>query len=425
MQKVLRNAGVFALCILGACILIYIIGFVVDVATQPALTKEGTRALAELKTYQKTVDNNAWDYYAVVIQEMKNKPLSSEVGRYLNQEIDLKDKIKQELISYPDIFELIKQGNAQPECWIPIQYEAGAFAELPEYHYLIQAARLLGAQTVAALETGDMPTVLDKTVHGLQFTRHVLHGSPALMNYIISLVMLGINLHTLELSLSSGGYNTRQLEQLQSVLEPYELDMPSLLTAFRLEQTSMKVTMMNIPLHEAITQDADVMQGNLFHKFSERLVFWRYFFSPRLAILKAMKKGDEMLTAAAQSSRDKRGIDEDLAVLESLDKSDPDSYGKVNIAFAFYMPQYRGMFTKKLTSQARIRMLLCAVLLQKHARTFGNFPVTLDPFDSGITQDPFTKKMWEYSSTQKEAELKSPGYDQEYGTDDDLLVTLR
>ena len=130
MKKAFRIIGTFALCIIGACMIIFLLGWIVDINAQGKLKKEGDKALTLLQQYQTQPEANAWDYYRLVIEDMKTRELSYEVTQYINQEIEYSDKINEELTAYPDVIELVKRGNAQPECWIPIPYEQGAAADI-------------------------------------------------------------------------------------------------------------------------------------------------------------------------------------------------------------------------------------------------------------------------------------------------------
>jgi len=248
MKKLLRIIGTFALCIVGACLIIFLLGWIVDIQAHGKLKKEGEKALLFLQKYQIEPGDNAWDYYSLVIEDMKARELSYEVTQYLNQEIEYSEKIDDELNAYPDVIELIKQGNTQPVCWIPIQYEEGATAEIPQYLYLSAAAKLIGAHALAALEKGRTDRTLDMNMLGLKYAQHIVHGSPILINYMVSLVILGVQLNTIEIALTNDAYDTDHLERLYSSLETYEYDMPSLLTSLELEQASMTVTVSRVPL---------------------------------------------------------------------------------------------------------------------------------------------------------------------------------
>jgi hypothetical protein len=424
MGKILRSIGIFALCVVCACVLIYTIGMIVDLASSPALKKEGELALEELQGLQKKVENNAWDYYTLIIQEMKARGQSDNVSRYFNQEIELTRDIRKELDSYTAIVELIRQANAMPSCWIPVNYEEGIFAQLPEYQYLVHAAKILGAQTLAALESGDTKIALDKTTLGFGYTKQIMHGSPILMNYMISDVMLGINLHVLEVALSSGVYDETQLTQLQHTLTSYEYDMPSLITAFELENAGMKISMMQIPINTPLFEPVEVIQGNVFGKFVERLAFWRYFFSPHQAMLKAIRKTDDILLTAKQKTQNLQGVEKELAILRSLKESDFEGYGKQNIVFALYRPPFKRAIAQKVRNQARVRLMLCAIDLRIHQHKYGNWPQKIDAFDQYIITDPFTEASWDYQHVQEKVELKSPGFDKEFGTGDDISICL-
>lgn len=426
MKKIFRILGTVALCIIGACVIIFLLGWIVDINAQGQLKKQGAKALLFLKQYQIEPEDNAWDYYSLAIKDMKARELSYEVTQYINQEIEYSTKIEQELNAYPDVIQLIRQGNQQPNCWIPIKYEEGAAAQIPEYMQLSATGKMVGAQALAALEQGDTRTMLDRNLLGLNFAKYIVHGSPILINYMVSLVILGVQLHTIEIALMNNAYDTDQLEHLLLSLETYEKDLPSLLTSLKLEQASMTVTVSRLPLGNPVYTNIGVLEGNVLQTFAERLISWRYVFSIRNAMLHAISFTDTMFADAQQSMTGKYGVDQDLAVLKGLEKSDPDGYAKKNLFFALYMPNFRGMFARKLKAQARVRLILCGVLVRMHEHQYGNFPEILDGFDPEITRDPFTNESWEYIINKNEISLQSPGFDQDYDTDDDLeLILLR
>jgi hypothetical protein len=312
----------------------------------------------------------------------------------------------------------------QPNCWIPIDYEEGALAKLPEYIHLSSAAKLISGQALAALEQNALDRALDRHIIGLLFAKRILNGSPILINYMVSLVMIGVQLRTLEIALANDAYETDHLESLEAILAPYEEDMPSLLTSLELEQASMTLTVACWPVGNPLFTNIGVIQSNVLENFAERLVCWKFVFSPRNSMLQAIRFSNAMFSAAHASAAGKKNIDEDLAVLAALEKSDPDDYARKNISFALYMPNFQGMFARKLKQQARVRMVLCAVLLRIHEHRYGNFPEILDAFDPSTTRDPFTNETWEYIIQENEITLQSPGMDREYGTDDDLELIL-
>jgi len=424
MEKVFRWIGAFALCIIGACIIIFLLGWIVDLGAQRQIKKEGEKALLILHKHMNQLATNAWDYYEHVIEDMKSPQFNIAVTQYLNQEIEFTPDVENEIQAYPDVVEFVRQGNALPHCWIPINYEDGAMAEIPEYIHLSNAAKLISAQALAALEQGNPDQALDRHILGLLFAKKIFHASPILINYMVSLVMLGVQLHTIEIGLANDAYDTDHLESLTTILESYENDMPSLLPSLELEQASMTVTVSRCPMGNPVFTYIGILESNIFRVFAERLICWRYVFSPRNSMLKAIQYTNAMIAAARENSTGKKGVNQDLAVLASLEQSKPDDYAKKNVSFALYMPNFRGMFKRKLKQQARVRLILCAVLLRIHEHRFGNFPDILDALDPTTTRDPFTNETWEYIKNSNEITLQSPGFDQEYNTDDDLELIL-
>lgn len=424
MKKAFGTIGVFALCIIGACIIIFVVGWIVDLGAQQQIKKESEKALTLIKKYINEPEHNAWDYYKYVIEDMKSKKFDFAVTRYIEQEIELTPEVEEALTAYPDVIELVRQGNAQPDCWIPINYEEGALAEIPEYVHLSSAAKLISAQALAALEQRNPDRALDRHIHGLLFAKRILNGSPLLINYMVSFVMIGVQLHTIKIALANNAYEIDHLESLKTILEAYEYDMPSVLTSLELEHASMILTVARRPIGDPLFTDISVLQGNVFRNFTERLICWKYVFSPRNAMLKAIQHTDRIYASARQSAAGKTGIDEDLAVLQSLEQSDPDAYARKNIAFALFAPRYQGMFSRKLTQQAKVRLVLCAALLRIHEHRYGNFPEILDAFDPAVTRDPFTNETWEYVIQDRGITLQSPGFDRNYGTNDDLEIIL-
>jgi len=425
MIKVLKTIGTFVLCVIGACIIIVIIGWITDLGTRGQLKKEGEKSLTFLKQFQMEPQDNAWDYYNQVIEDMKKRKLDYVVSQYLTQEIELTPEVKTEITAYPDLIQLIRQGNAQPDCWIPIPYEEGAAAWIPEYVHLSGAAKVIGAQALAALENNDPDKALDRNLLGLSYAQHMVHGTPILINYMVSLVILGVQLNTIEYALMHDAYDADQLERLHKALTDYEEGFPSLLVSLQVEQATMSLTIANWPAGESMFQSIGVLESNILYGFGERLISWRYWFSMRNSILHAIRYTNNMLATAEQSMVGKKGVEQDIAVLQSLEQSRPEKYAKKNLFFGLYMPNLPSMFSRKLNSQARIRMVQCAVILRSHQKKYGNFPQKLDAFDQDITRDPFTNETWEYIINDKEITLQSPGFDQDYNTDDDIAIILQ
>jgi hypothetical protein len=424
MKKLISAIVTFVLCIIGACIIVFLLGWIVDLGAQKEIKQEGEQALQLISQYMDKPQDNAWDYYSLAIEDMKSQEFGNAIPRYIAQEIELTPELKDDLAAYPDVVELVRQGNAQPNCRIPINYEEGAMAEIPEYIHLYNAAKLISAQALAALEQGDIDQLVDRNIAGLLFAKKMMNGAPILINYMVSLVMLGVQLHTIEIALANDVYDLDHLESLKRVLEPYEQDMPSLLTALELEQTSIILTLARLPVGSPVFTNIGVLQNNVFKNFAERLICWQYVFSPRNSMLKAIQYNKAMFASARQRAAGKKGIDQEIAVLKSLNQGKPDEYRKKNVSFALFMPRFQGMFARKIRQQTRVRLLLCAVLLRIHEHRYGNFPEILDAFDPAVATDPFTNETWEYIIQEKAITLQSPGLDQNYGTDDDLEIVL-
>jgi hypothetical protein len=87
MQKTLRTIGVFALCIIGACIIIFIVGWIVDLGAQQQIKKESEKSLILIKKYMNEPANNAWDYYKYVIEDMKSKKFDFAVTQYIRMSL--------------------------------------------------------------------------------------------------------------------------------------------------------------------------------------------------------------------------------------------------------------------------------------------------------------------------------------------------
>lgn len=318
---------------------------------------------------------------------------------------------------------LLRTGAAQPYCCIPVDYEKGLHAVLPNYKKLMECAKILNAQILVALERGNKGRALMKITDGFTVSRHVLNGTPIMLNYLLGIRMLNLFSATLDIALSTGTFDENDLMKILQLLHDYDRKIPPTIWVLQAENNEMKVMMSTIPPLYPLLDQIEILKANIFDELGIRLVFWRYGFSAKLAALSAVREMDSIFAGMRDDGENRGCIEDDIRHANTLDEL-LQAYKPKNDIMNIFATNWQGLFVSRTRSLAHIRLLRSAAVLWLYRREHGDFPALLAESELSSIKDPYTNKQWEYITTDDIVTLKSPGGDVVFDNQDDLSITL-
>lgn len=425
-KKILKIIGIAVGIIIGIILLIFIIGNVVDLITAPMIKSMGEKALQQLSAQRREGEDNAWNFYAQAIDQIKDKALPEGTDKYLKGEVGINDDMIIAFNRHREILDFMKQGAQRPYCSIPMDYEKGIDAKLPDFVSIQKCTKLHAAQTLSAFEIGAIEDGLTNALSGITIGKHFVQGWPSLITYMIGIVITTRYLNVLETCIATGRFDKAQLAKINVTLTELERELPSMLWSIEGERDILTITLARTPLDFAIFRELFVISGNVVEMFLFRILAWRSFFSLRLAVMHAIGDWGSMVAALGSDIQSNKNTAEyDVEIARKLNLPDITKYGSSNPIYQLFMPNYEGMFKRKTRAIAKIRLLNCATLLWQYRLANGKFPSSLNTLDKHVTKDPFRDDTWDYVFTDKIVIIRSPGYNLESGDDDDLSLTLK
>ena len=270
MIKILKTIGIVLLSIVGLFILLFVIGYIVDIFSSAPLNAITKKGRADLMSYRMDIKDNAWNEYAQAIEKVKSFRISTEADIFLKGGTKVSPSFQKEVEKYPAIYPIIDQGNSKKACQIPYNYENGWKMELPNYIAMQTITKIIAIRTMQSLIQNEAEKSVDYTIQGLMFCDHIIHGGPVLINYMVGVVIYGITLKPFKYGIETGKYNADQLRKISATLSHCEEALP--------------------PLSWALKGESDISKINRFNfsSLGVRLSCWRYFFSPKLALLRGL-----------------------------------------------------------------------------------------------------------------------------------------
>ncbi|UCC11553.1 MAG: hypothetical protein JSW02_09400 [candidate division WOR-3 bacterium] len=423
VRRVLRIVTALAVAIIGLSVLIFIVGYGVDFFSSAAVRKEAEQALAEFDRLDRSDDGNAWEYYQKAIRLMETRTYDRRIDTYLVHSIAVSSSLQMELNRHNDISNLIRTGAAQPYCCIPIDYEKGLHAVLPNYRKLMECAKILNAQILVALEQGHRGRAVDKMIDGFTLSRHVMNGTPLMLNFMMGMRMVNLFAATLDIALSTGAFDENDLEKIVALLREYDQKIPPTVWVLQAENNGMKIMMRTIPPLYPMLDQIEMLKATLLDEMGMRLLFWRHGFSAKLAALSAVRNIDNIISDMQDDGKHKGSIEEDIQHANDFDDFLV-AYRSKNEIMNIYATNWRGLFVSRTRSLAYIRLLYSAALLWLDRIEQGDFPQSLTGSEVSKVLDPYTGEIWEYIWTGDIVTLKSPGSDLVFDNQDDLSITL-
>jgi hypothetical protein len=423
VKQLFRIITTLAAALIGLAILVFIIGNCVDFFSTTASKKESDQALEEFAVLDRDEDGNAWHYYLQAIHLMEMMTFDATIDRYLQHSVAYSGNVEKALNRHGEITGLVRKGAAQPYCHIPIDYEKGPHAVLPNYRKLMECAKILNAQILVALEHGNNERAVSNIIDGFTLSRHIMNGTPVSLNYRVGIRMLNLFASTLVIALSTGAFDSNDLTQLVTVLDGYERTIPSAVWVLQAENNSMKIVLGAIPSLYPLFEQIEMMKANIFDELGIRLGFWRYGFSAKLAALSAVREIDGLFLDMQGQEGNTSSVEDDMLHVNVFDEF-MQGYKSKNDIVSLFAANWRGIFKSRAQCLAHIRLLHSAALLWLYRSKSGDFPPLLAAFDASRVMDPFTGRAWEYIMTDGIVTVKSPGEDLDFDTKDDLSITL-
>jgi len=423
VKRLFRIITTLAAALIGLAILVFIIGNCVDFFSTAAIKKESDRALEEFAMLSRDDDGNAWEYYLRAIHLMETKTFDETIERYLQHSVAYSGIVEKELSRHRNITDLIHTGAAQPYCHIPVDYEKGPHAVLPNYKKLLECAKILNAQVLVALERGNNERAVSGIIDGFTLSRHVLNGTPIMLNYMVGIRMLNLFTTTLVIALSTGTFDSHDLTKLITVLDGYERTIPSAVWVLQAENSGMKIMLRTIPPLYPLLEQIEMMKASIFDELGIRLVFWRYGFSAKQAALSAVREIDDLFFDMQGQGDNTSSTEDDIKYVNIFDEF-VQGYKPKNDIMSIFTTNWRGLFISRAQCLTQIRLLYSAALLWLYRSEHGEFPQLLTEFDASRVMDPYTGREWEYIMTNGIVTVKSPGKDRVFDNKDDLSITL-
>jgi hypothetical protein len=281
--------------------------------------------------------------------------------------------------------------------------------------------RILAARARRAFQKGQINEGLAEVLCGMNYARHIITGSPVLIQYMVGIVVIRQVLAPLEEILASNSFNKEQLISINQALTQLEVEIPLISTSFDVETKLMKLSLAHIALFTPF-EHAVLMKANMPTNYiTLRFRLLPYVFSPRLATLNALDFGDKVLSAFTSIEKGEIGksLEERKKLVYEIEK-----FHEKNPMAIVVPPNIYKCLDRKIKLVGYIRMLNLAVLLRSHYLDNLHFPRSLQEITSDLTIDPTTGKLWYYTVEKDSVIVSSPGYDQEYDTKDDLRITL-
>lgn len=354
---------------------------------------------------------------------METRTYDRSIDTYLEHSIAVSSNLRVELNRHDDISNLIRTGAAQPYCCIPIDYEKGLHAVLPNYKKLMECAKILNAQILVALEQGNRGRAVDKMIDGFTLSHHVMNGTPIMLNFMIGMRMLNLFATTLDIALSTGTFDENELVKIVALLYEYDRKIPPTVWVLQAENNGMKIMMRTIPPLYPMLDQIEMLKATLLDELGMRLLFWRHGFSAKLAALSAVRDIDNIISDMQDDGKIRGSIEEDIRHANVFNDF-LTAYRSKNEVMNIYATNWRGLFVSRTRSLVHIRLLYSAALLWLDRIEQGGFPQSLTASEVSKVLDPYTGEAWEYIWTGDIVTLKSPGSDLVFDNQDDLSITL-
>ena len=351
------------------------------------------------------------------------------MDKYVRCEIELTEDIKTELKEHQELFVLIEEATKKPFCSIPIEYEKGVKYEMPNYIRLTTIEKIIAAQALYALENNRTEESLSLIFQGLIFGKHIISGAPLLINQLVGIVIMRYSLKILEIAISTGQFNKKQLHRISEFLSELEADLPMLSWACDGNFAMIKMSLANISFYkpmEFVLPEYFELEMPV-SPFYIKLLCWRYFFSSRWAAIQAFRFFDKIVLSLEGEEKAFKGKNvKERRASYYLDVTEVRRHVNQNPIVALLMPNYGSMLRRKFEMISKIRMLnLCALIWLYHFQN-NKFPESLQDIENDVVIEPYSGELWFYLPAQDSVAIVSPGANRSYGDDyDDIYIFLK
>jgi hypothetical protein len=424
-SRILKGAIGIVIVLLVLVAVVNIAGLIGDRSIAGDVSKAGRDALQYFADLQKDGKGNAWDYYVRAMDAAEGISSDRELMRYLDGEEEPSFKLMTEILDNLLIIAQIKEGARQDYCAIPLAYEEGINAELPEYVALRRVVSITCVKALYDLEHGRNEEALDLLFSALMVGKHVA-SSPMIIDQMVGFALVGRALKVLEIGIASRGFNQRQLEEIAGFLDDMEKHWPPLANAISGE---LKLNRISFAKHGQNVTSLMVMgnegieESGFIRTFVLRILCWRDWFSPIRSIHKSFLFFEELHETL--SDYEDLLLDETIGKeLEAEKRSTIEKkiadFRKRNFWFALACPEYTAMFKRKMEWITTLRMLNLSSSLASHRLKTGSFPEKLTEIAPHLLVDLQTRKPWKYLNYGDSASISSPRIDEE----PDMVITV-
>jgi hypothetical protein len=400
------------------------IGYTVDILILQTLRTVGNES-KELFVQDPLVEKNSWNYYREALKTSKNITSSQSRIRYIRGEVEISEEILQSLEDNHVSLSTLIEGSQLRHTSLPVLFRDGRSIELIGLDTLRLLAELLCVQSLVSLELGNQEESLENLFSAFSIGNHISSEALTVTDQIIGNVLISQSLRVLTIGLSSGIYETKHLEGISSFLDDLENTLPPLNSALRRQMDLLKIYIS----HRSITDILYLIliphhrtNPSLSLKLFIRLVYWRYFFSPRYAFLQNFRFYDSIISEMGE-------IEKPLVFDSSEGK-----YTKFPSVFADRIREQSRrnplppIFSPKFTNRGRlllltrIRMLRLSTEIALFHRKNGSFPTTIKNFKKSISIDFNTGTDFLFSHCEDSVIIQSPAFSLEDPQDDIVII---
>ena len=405
---------------IGLLLLIGLIGWIGDLIASYELNQmdlDGKRFFENFLNrggYEKPLYNgtgeegNAWDFYARAIETIK--PMETSEGKILLEFLDGKvedlSQVTPILLRYEEPLQNIRRGLSQTRCLIPIEYEKGEKAPLPDYMSLRSLAKLLAAHGRLAQKMGRTRDASADYLDVMMFGQDIAGGDLIMIGDMVGISILNTGWKEMREDLMTFSFQEEDLQEIANTLHNLSSTWPYLgedllaeiyMLPFTHETMEMKLRL-SVPAGSITGQ---LIQNRLFFWWFFHLRSWKSLFSVHRAWLDAKKLPLELVGEVI--SAEKHDLHPLNLLREEWDRRTKDYWLGTTIALNPYE-----MAKRRLEGILKIRLCGLAALAQLEYLQNNRYPENLNTVGvqsalggESLLTDPMTDSPWQYRVSAK------------------------
>ncbi|MCH7760707.1 hypothetical protein IIA15_04805 [candidate division TA06 bacterium] len=389
-------------------------GLIGDLIAKPRLNEMRKEALTYFEDfrsqggYQKPVyngkveDGNAWDFYARAVKAIEPMTDSerNSIEKFLRgKEVDI-EQISLILFRYEGALNDVRRGLKQTRCLLPIEYEKGIEAPLPDYMSLRTLTKLLASHGRLSQNMGRSHQATRDYLDAARFGQDITGGDRTFIGHMIGTVCLSFGITEMKKDLKTFSFPEEDLKEIARDLNLFSSTWPSLGEDILSETWMMPIT--DIKMEEKMPNFVDA--GSITRQFLHNRFFlwgfthlrsWSTFFSVNRAWVDAITSYQEHAKGIAKIE------DQNLQKLKQLEEQWDERISEShNWVEKMAVPYSFSMTKRRLEAKLKIRLRGAAALAQLYHLQNHSYPSNLIEVDARemgeLLKDPMTGQSWKY-----------------------------